>query len=216
MLKILTTTLLLCAGAARAQILPSPGELPPAVSTAPAAPQNPGPAMAVLNDTVKYLSILEELRAEVPPEKWNALQPELQDMTAKVKDALGEKIVAEIAARDKAEEDKRLSREAVRLLQSFRASLQIYYSETGGRYPETPADLVPGVIQAVPVLHLPNHAPTDRIVLVKSRKYDKDLEKAVRDTGGWLYFADPSSSNYGLLLLDCSHSAPDGTKFYEY
>lgn len=216
MLKILTTTLFLCAGAARAQILPAPGELPPGVSTAPAAPQNPGPSPAVLEETMKYLGILGERRAEVPPEKWDALQPELQNMTAKVKEALGGKIVAEIAAQDKAEEDKRLSREAVSLLQSFRASLQIYYSETGGRYPETPADLVPGVIQAVPVVHLPDHAPTDRIVLVKSRKYDKDFEKAVRDTGGWLYFADPSSSNYGLLLLDCSHAASDGTKFDEY
>ncbi len=216
MLKMLTITLLLCAGAARAQILPAPGELPPAVSTAPAAPQNPGPAPAVLDETVKYLSILEERRAEVPPEKWSALQPELQALTAKVKDALGEKIVAEIAARDKAEEDRRLSREAVGLLQSFRASLQIYYSETGGRYPKTPADLAPGIIQAVPVVHLPDHAPTDRIVLVKSRKYDKNFEKAVKDTGGWLYFADPSSSNYGLLLLDCSHAAPDGTKFDAY
>ena len=128
---------------------------------------------------------------------------------------VGEKL-AEVARRERELDEKARAASAARTLQAFRAALQVAYTEAGGKYPKSPAELAPRVIQAVPELHLPGHERTNKIKLVDSRKYDADISKAVSDSGGWLFFSNPESANYGLLVLDCSHPGEDGQKFYEY
>jgi len=202
-MKILIASLFLFCGAARAQ-------QPDAPAQAPAAP---GPEIA---QVMKSLSILLERSGEIPAEKLRALAPQAAAFNAKVKEALGEKILADVARRERELDEKARADAAARTLQAFRAALQVAYTEAGGKYPKNPAELAPRIIPAVPELHLPGHERTARIKLVDSRKYDADISKAVTDSGGWLFFSNPESANYGLLVLDCSHPGEDGQKFYEY
>lgn len=207
MKKLLFTVLLACAPVLCAQ-----------EAAKPAAPQPPvnSKHYPEILQTMKNLSVLMERGAELPPEKFEALMPELAKFNGKVKDALGEKILAEVAAREKLIEDKARTENSLATLRAFRGALQVFYGDNGAKYPKTPAELAPRTILAVPELQLPGHNRTAAITVIDSKKYDKDLSKAVKDTGGWLYFSDPASENYGLLLLDCSHAGLEDMKFYEY
>ncbi|OGR79707.1 MAG: hypothetical protein A2X32_13585 [Elusimicrobia bacterium GWC2_64_44] len=201
-MKLTLISILLFCGAAGAQQPAAP---------APAAKPNPE-----IEQVMKNLTILLERGGEIPAERLEALAPQVSAFNAKVKEALGEKILAEVARRERELDEKARAASAARTLQAFRAALQVAYTEAGGKYPKSPAELAPRVIQAVPELHLPGHERTNKIKLVDSRKYDADISKAVSDSGGWLFFSNPESANYGLLVLDCSHPGEDGQKFYEY
>lgn len=180
------------------------------------APAHGGKYYEEIMQAVKYLAVLVDRNAEIPAEKMDALAPEISSFTARVKAAIGEKILTEMARSEKEAEDKARSIDAEKTLQAFRAALQVYYTEEGGKYPRNPAVLVPRLMPAVPKVRLPEHAQTDKIIIIDSKRYEKDISKAVTDSGGWLYFASPESVNYGLLLLDCTHMGQDGSKFYEY
>lgn len=204
-MKTLITCLFLFCSAARAQ--------QPAAPAAPAAAPKYNPEIM---QTMKNLSILMEKGAEIPPERLAAFAPRLAAFNEVVKEALGEKILAEVARREKEIEDKARAEAAARTLQSFRAALQVAYTQAGGKYPKNPAELAPKVIPAVPELYLPGHERSDKVTVIDSKKYDKDMSKAVGDSGGWLFFSNPESANYGLLVIDCSHPDPDGVKFFEH
>lgn len=190
---------------------PLQAQQPPAVSTAAAADIAPS-----VEKIKKDLRLLQEREAEIPVGRINALAPELEKFDLEIRKAIGEDILNEVAAREKAEEDHRRTLHAVGLLQAFRAALQIYYGEHGGKYPAALSDLIPDYMSGVPTVMLPEHESTAAVTEITSKRYDRNYPKAVADTGGWLYFSDPRSRNYGLLLLDCSHASPEGLKFYEY
>lgn len=209
MTKIIFTALFACAAAAGAQEAAKPAAANEQIAS---NLKNYPEIMQIM----KNLSVLMERGAEIPPERMGLLAPELAKFNGKVKAALGEQILAEIAAREKEIEDKARTDNALANLRAFRTTLQVYYGESGGRYPKDPADMVAKSINAVPTLYLPGHGQTNRITIIDSKKYDKDASKAIKDTGGWLYFSDPGSVNYGLLMLDCSHEAPEGGKFFDY
>ncbi len=218
MTKFIFAAVLACAAPAGAQEAASPA----AQEAARPAPTQSQQVEAALKNypeimqIMKNLSVLMERGAEIPPERMAALAPELGKFNGRVKETLGEKILADVAAREKAIEDKERTGAALDTLRSFRAALQVSYGQNGGKYPKSPAEMVSVNITAVPELYLPGHERTNRITVITSRKHDKDASKAVTDSGGWLYFSDPASVNYGLLLLDCSHDGPDGMKFFEY
>ncbi|PKM97577.1 MAG: hypothetical protein CVU79_07630 [Elusimicrobia bacterium HGW-Elusimicrobia-3] len=205
MKDLLFTAALLLSSGAHAQEAPA--------QAAQAAPSRLDPA---LERTGRNLAILAEKYAEIPAERLRKLAPEMEKFNAAVREALGEEILAEIAAREKAADEKARTESAMKTLQAFRGALQVYYSQTGGRYPKSPADLAPDSISAVPELHLPGHERTAGIKIVDSKKFDKDLSKAVTGSGGWLYFSNPNSAYYGLLLLDSANPGPDGMKFFEH
>lgn len=94
---------------------------------------------------------------------------------------------------------------AVRDLARLRRALQDFFAAAGGRWPASLEELVPGYLPAIPALDLPGHEPTAAARYVSGRLHDADLPSAVADTGGWLYFSDPASDNWGLALIDCSH-----------
>jgi hypothetical protein len=203
MKNLIFTAALLLGGAAYAQEAPAQA----------AAPARLDPA---LERTGRNLAILAEKYAEIPAERLQRLAPEMERFNAAVREALGEKILAEIAAREKAADEKARTESALQTLQAFRGALQVYYTQTGGKYPKSPAELAPDSISAVPELHLPGHERTAAIKIVDSTKFDKDISKAVTGSGGWLYFSSPDSAYYGLLLLDSAHPGPDGLKFLDY
>jgi len=207
MKNLLITAALLLGSCAYAQ------EAPAQAAQAAAQPARLDPA---LERTGRNLAILAEKYAEIPAERLQRLAPEMEKFNAALREALGEKILAEIAAREKAADEKARVESAMKTLQAFRGALQVYYTQTGGKYPKSPAELAPDSISAVPELHLPGHERTAVIKIVDSRKYDKDISKAVTGSGGWLYFSNSDSTYYGLLLLDSANPGPDGMKFFEY
>jgi hypothetical protein len=204
-------SVLLLASAAYAQ---EPAAQAPQAVAQPAA-QQPAPAVnpqpqkysGEIRAAVKSLALLLERAAEVPPQKLDELAPELTRFTAKVNETLGQKIISDAAQK----EDQARAARAKTALQEFRSALQVYYVQNGGKYPRNPADLA-----GVPELDLPGHAPTTAVTVVDSKKYDKDISGAVTDSGGWLYFGNPASANYGLLIIDCRHREPGGDEFFKY
>jgi hypothetical protein len=203
-MKIAIVSFFLFCGAAHSQQPAAPAQPPVA---------RPTPELALV---MKHLAIAAERSGEIPAEKLQALELQAAAFNAKVKEALGEKILAEVARRERELDEKARAADAARMLQGLRAALQVAYTEAGGKYPKSPAELAPRVIQAMPEPHLPGHERTGRIKVIDSKKYDGDISRAVTDSGGWLYFSDPESANYGLLILDCSHDREDKQKFYEY
>ena len=212
MKKTMLSLLMLAATAANAQY-----EIKPATAPAPAA-QKPQPVIyaAELQLTVRQLSALLERGAEIPAARLDAFAPELAAFDLKVKTALGPELVQELARAEKERDDRERSAAAKKTLQAFRAALQVYYGDKGGVYPKSPALLIPGMLPEIPALHLPDHDLTSKITVIDSKKYDKNLSRAVEDTGGWLYFSNQESENYGLLVLDCSHSEAGGSEFFRY
>ena len=165
---------------------------------------------------MKNLSALLERANEIPQARMDALAPELAAFDEKVKAALGAEILAGIAAKEKETEDRARSAAAKKMLQAFRAALQVYYGDKGGVYPKDPALLIPAVMPEAPEICLPEHGCTAKVKVIDSKKYDKDFSRAVTDSGGWLYFSNPGSDNYGLLALDCAHTEAGGTEFFKY
>lgn len=205
MKNILFTVLLLQAAGVYAQDA--------AIPTAPAAGNK---YSAEIMTVMKDLSALLEHGAEIPAERMDALAPELKKFDGKVKDALGKELTAAMARREQEQQEKERAAAAVRALRDVRAALQAWFGEHGGKYPASLAELTPGKLPALPELWLPGHKKTAGVRLVDSKKYDKDLAGAVTDDGDWLYFSNPGSSSYGLLVLNCRHAGPDGQEFYKY
>ena len=215
-MKNLVLCLLIFSAAAYAQeaAKPAPAGREAAAAEKPQPQQNK--YYPEILQTMKNLSVLLERWSEVPQPKMDALAPEMAAFNEKVKNTLGKEMLAEIALKEKELEDKARANSAIKTLQAFRAALQVYYATNGGSYPKTPALLIPSEMQEVPELYLPGHERTVKITVIDSKKYENDFSKAVTDTGGWLYFSNPASVNYGLLVLDCSHADPAGTEFFKY
>jgi hypothetical protein len=95
-------------------------------------------------------------------------------------------------------------------LGSIRSALAIYYGDTEGNYPANLDALVPKYIESIPLIELPGHQKTSKVTIIKSAKGNTPVAY-VKETGGWLYFADPSASDlYGSVYLDCSHKDSKG------
>lgn len=183
------------------------------VSTAPEAGNK---YAADIARTIRDLAALLERGAEIPAARLDALAPELKRFEDKVRDALGGDITAELARREQDQEDAARAAAAKQALRDLRAALQVYYGDHGGKYPADLAALAPGGLPAIPELYLPGHARTSAVKVIDSKAYDKDLAGAVTDAGGWLYFANPGSTSYGLLVINCRHAEAGGQEFYKY
>lgn len=182
------------------------------LSTAPVPAPMPEWRLSPLRRLSVDLDRLARFGWSLPPERLDALAAEAAALSARVREALGRDVLAAVER----EEAPRLSEAAKKTLARFRAELQVYYATNGGKYPASPAKLVPDQINSVPAIELPGHEASAAITLIDSKKFDRDASKAVTDSGGWLYFTATDSANYGLLLIDCSHREPGGEEFYKY
>jgi hypothetical protein len=215
--RSLLAVLLLAAVPAAAQ-----QQLPPAAPAADVKPAQAAPAAQPLKyspeivKAAKNLALLLDRGAEVPPEKLDALAPELTRFNGKLEAALGADLIADAARREAEREDAARAAAAEQALQDFRTALQVYYGVNNAKYPANPSQLGQDGRPAIPELHLPRHEASVKVTIIDSKKYDSDVSKAVADSGGWLYFSNPESMNYGLLIIDCSHKAPNGTEFFKY
>lgn len=96
-----------------------------------------------------------------------------------------------------------------------RSSLSIYYGDTEGKYPSAPKDLVPKYFSSFPPVELPDHGSTGEVRII-SKFEGKDLEPYIKDTGQWLYIADPKSMRWGEFIVDCSHKDRKGQEWFKY
>jgi hypothetical protein len=187
-----------------------------------AQPQKDAPARpsfareAEMRETRNYLDLLLEYGDRVPAEKLEELARDAAKFTSAVKKTLGGEILAEAAARQKAAEGLRRTAAAKKVISDVRYALQVTYGERGGKYPAHPWEMVPGRFKLPPGVALPDHELTSEVRLIDSKKRHEDLGKAVNDEGGWVYFSNPDSEHYGLLLLNCSHKDRQGTEFFRY
>jgi hypothetical protein len=189
-----------------AVMLPQASTAPAAAVTQPIAAQPPRYSREILS-AQKHLSILLSKGSLVDQKELDSVAKEISELDGRVTALLGPAIISEVE-----EKEKVLLARAQ--LQRMRAFLLAYYSDGDGKYPETPAELVPGYIPAVPELELPWHGKTGELSLIDEA--GAGPAEVVTDTGGWLYFADPKSSNFGMLTLNCSHKDSDGVEMYKY
>lgn len=125
--------------------------------------------------------------------------------------AAGEALAEELARM----RDKAASARALRDLARLRRALQDFFADKGGRWPASLDELVPDYLPAIPALHLPGHEPSAYVTYARGRLHDGDPAAAVTDSGGWLYFSDPDSANWGLALIDCSHGYEAGAPWQD-
>lgn len=184
----------------------------PAAAQKDAAPAQENVYSADILETMKNLAILLEHANDIKPEKLGALAAEMRKLDNKVKDTLGEEILAQAAAKEKELENRARADYATKALQDLRVRLQANYAEQGGVYPADLTALAPQASE----LYLPEHSRTAAVKIIASKQYDKDFTKAITDSGAWLYFSEPGSANYGMLLLDCSHKDFNGVEFYKH
>ena len=86
-------------------------------------------------------------------------------------------------------------------LSSVRSSLMIYYGDTEGSFPPDLQTLVPKWADAIPEIEIPGYAKTNKVTIVKVLK-TMNLRKVIKNTGGWLYIADPKSNRWGDVVID--------------
>ena len=104
-------------------------------------------------------------------------------------------------------------------LGELRAALSIYYGDHEGVYPASPAELVPRHIRAIPTAVLPGtgHAPSARVAVSKEDIQDQAaFERAVGDTGGWIYIGNPRSPLYGTIHVDSHRKDSRGVEWWMY
>ena len=182
-----------------------------AAAPLPAAP--PRYSVEILS-ALKHLSALLRKGPLVDQKGLDSLALEISGLDGRITELLGPAIILELE-KEEGELLYRAQLAAARAeLQGMRTFLLAYYSDTGGKYPGTPAELVPAYIPAVPELELPWHAKTGGLALIGGTAAEP--AEAVTDTGGWLYFNEPKSDSFGMLLLNCSHRDGKGVELYKY
>jgi type II secretion system protein G len=111
-------------------------------------------------------------------------------------------------------------------LSTLRSTLNIYYSDVEGYYPLTASGeevtntfttaLVPKYIKKIPVARLPTAHPGTlsgvygyaTIGTAPSIQQDGSL--------AWGYCGVSTSSDYGSIIVNCSHTDTSGTTWYQY
>ena len=187
----------------------------PQASTAPlaAAPQPPRYSPEILS-AIKHLSTLLTRSFSVDQKELDGVAGEIVRLDVRVKDLLGPALIKEAEDQEKELQDRTRIARAKEELAAARSALILYYGDSEGKYPSAPAELIPNYMPSVPELELPGHTKTSAVELTDTT--GPDVGKAVTDSGGWLYFANPKSQNFGMLVLNCSHKDDKGIELYKY
>ena len=183
-------------------------------TAAPAAVQQPPRYEQEISGALKHLSALLTMGYRVDQSELDSLAAELIKLDARVKNLLGPALLKELEDREKEQELRARIAGAKEALAAARSAIILYYGDLEGKYPASPAALVPSYLPAMPELELPGHEKTAAIAVTDDA--GTDLSKAVTDSGGWLYFANPGSRYFGMLILNCSHKDDAGTELYKY
>ena len=102
-------------------------------------------------------------------------------------------------------------------VQSFRSTINIYYSDNEGVFPvgdgaAVEALLVPTYIKEIPEAKTPPHHPDNATITAGSAVAPSDY--FFGDTGGWGYTNDSSQAGWGTVVVDCTHQDSTGTVWH--
>ena len=200
-------------GAGKDMIAAQQASTAPASAITPSVAQPPRYSPEILS-ALKHLSALLSKGSLVDQKELDNVAGEISKLDDRITGLLGPDIIRELEEREKELLSTTRIAAAKAELLHMRSLLIAYYGDTEGKYPETPAALVPKYISTVPELELPWHAKTGALTLAREAGHDQ--EKAVTDTGGWLYFTDPASADFGMLILNCSHKDDKGVELFKY
>jgi len=97
-------------------------------------------------------------------------------------------------------------------LGAIRSALSIYYSDMEGQYPDNLTALtVSGkYLSALPSAHVPDYHPAT------SSEQVSRISAALGDFGGWMYYDMPTDSNYGGIIINCTHTDTKGAVWTAY
>lgn len=104
-------------------------------------------------------------------------------------------------------------------LSSLRSALMIYYGDSEGKFPASLEELTLDgkSLKAIPACKCPPHHPDSNEVVTITESDGENLEVFLRDSGKWLYMADPESKDWGSVVVDCTHKDSRGEKkWHEY
>jgi hypothetical protein len=178
----------------------------PAAVQTPAAPTLQAEQAGAILGALKHLSALLSKGALLDRKELSAVLAETAALDVRIKNLLGPAIMEELAEREK----ERLAEEEMLRLRSL---LIAYYGDNEGVYPAAPEALIPKYLAAIPELELPHHNRTGAVEL--NAGTGAEIESAVTDSGGWLYFTNPASVHFGMLILNCSHKTKNDNEFYK-
>jgi type II secretory pathway pseudopilin PulG len=97
-------------------------------------------------------------------------------------------------------------------LGSLRSSLKVYYADTEGGYPDTLEFLTQGgkYAAAIPNIQLRDHHADSTAVREGAGM------TASNDRNGWLYISVATSTDFGSLYVNCTHTDLSGTVWTSY
>lgn len=125
-----------------------------------------------------------------------------------------------LAKSKKTAKNKLIAKELLSLedLGDIRAALSVYYGDKKGKYPKTLTALKPKYLKYFPKLHLhgTKHKPTNAVRVISHVNDAEDMRATLKDSGKWLYVADPNSHAYGEFIIDCTHTNAMGNRWYLY
>lgn len=100
----------------------------------------------------------------------------------------------------------------------IRAALSVYYGDHQGIYPQKVEELLPQYMGSVPPILLPGtgHSASVQVLVLTQVKDEADLRSQLKDSGQWVYVADPYSPERGMFLIDCIHSDLKGNPWSRY
>ncbi len=97
-------------------------------------------------------------------------------------------------------------------LGAIRSALSIYYADMEGQYPDHLLALTDDgkYLSSLPYAHAPDyHNPTT------SQQISR-VSAVLSDYGGWMYYDRSSDTNYGQVIVNCTHTDLKGTVWTLY
>lgn len=97
-------------------------------------------------------------------------------------------------------------------LGALRSALSIHYGDHEGWYPFFPGTLAGGglYLAAIPQTKTPDYHPDSADIRLGRSILDAD------DRGGWLYVSDVTSTDWGSIVVNCTHTDTRGTLWLAY
>ncbi|NLI09695.1 MAG: hypothetical protein GX447_02915 [Elusimicrobia bacterium] len=96
----------------------------------------------------------------------------------------------------------------------LRLSIQEYLHKNY-RPPKDLEELFPLYSQCKPKIKLGKDFSYS-VYYVRTSEYDRNYKQAVNGSSAYIYFSDPQSIYFGLILLNSSEKSPEGIPYYLY
>ncbi len=96
----------------------------------------------------------------------------------------------------------------------IRLALQSYLMKNY-RHPKDLEEIFPLYLECRPKIDI-GKGYEYSVEYIRTSAYDKDYKQAVNGSSAYLYFSDPQSIYFGLVLINSLEKSPEGTFYYLY